>query len=361
MKKHIIPVLLISALIAGVLSCTGGKSRVLIITSQSDQNWQAGSAALKQILDETGIFSSKVTSVPADISSFKPKFSGYKLVVIQNNNTGWSEETTANLRKFVENGGGLVTCSSTVDPLSGAPDSVSVTKSNSYEVRTMVQDHPVTKGLPARWMHADDVLINRTRPAGDSIQVLAAAMSDRSSGRAGRRAPLLFAGKLGKGRIFTTLMGVPDGKDNPALHCTGFIITLQRGAEWAATGNVTQELPYDFPTAAGAFTRPDFKPVTIDDAFNGLVDYDIQKSTRYYTCIQALIRKAAGDGTALSDLEKRMAGLLENPAATADAKKLILRELSWMGTDVSVPAIKSLEAVPELKDAVDYALTRLQK
>jgi hypothetical protein len=29
----------------------------------------------------------------------------------------------------------------------------------------------------------------------------------------------------------------------------GFIVTLQRGAEWAATGMVSQKLPKDFPTA----------------------------------------------------------------------------------------------------------------
>jgi uncharacterized protein len=33
------------------------------------------------------------------------------------------------------------------------------------------------------------------------------------------------------------------------MHCVGFIVTLQRGAEWAATGKVTQtKLPDDFPT-----------------------------------------------------------------------------------------------------------------
>jgi hypothetical protein len=29
--------------------------------------------------------------------------------------------------------------------------------------------------------------------------------------------------------------------------CVGFITTLQRGAEWAASGKVTQKIPSDFP------------------------------------------------------------------------------------------------------------------
>jgi len=33
-----------------------------------------------------------------------------------------------------------------------------------------------------------------------------------------------------------------------SMECIGFITTLQRGAEWAATGNVTQSVPEEFPT-----------------------------------------------------------------------------------------------------------------
>jgi hypothetical protein len=34
-----------------------------------------------------------------------------------------------------------------------------------------------------------------------------------------------------------------------SMQCVGFITTLQRGAEWAATGKVTLPIPSDFPTA----------------------------------------------------------------------------------------------------------------
>jgi type 1 glutamine amidotransferase len=50
---------------------------------------------------------------------------------------------------------------------------------------------------------------------------------------------------LGKGRVFHTTLG----HDVPAMRCVGFIFTYQRGAEWAATGKVTQKLPADFPGA----------------------------------------------------------------------------------------------------------------
>lgn len=46
---------------------------------------------------------------------------------------------------------------------------------------------------------------------------------------------------------------------SPAMQCTGFQVTLLRGAEWAATGEVTQPVPADFPTAQQATFRMEYK------------------------------------------------------------------------------------------------------
>ena len=43
------------------------------------------------------------------------------------------------------------------------------------------------------------------------------------------------------------------GKDSQ--ECVGFITTLQRGTEWAATGKVTQKIPSDFPSADKVSSR----------------------------------------------------------------------------------------------------------
>ena len=48
----------------------------------------------------------------------------------------------------------------------------------------------------------------------------------------------------GKGRVFHTTMG----HDVKSIACVGFQTTLQRGAEWAATGKVTLPVPKAFPT-----------------------------------------------------------------------------------------------------------------
>jgi hypothetical protein len=296
-----------------------------------------------------------------DMSGFKPDFSKYNLVVLDYEGDMWPEKTNADLMDYVNNGGGVVLFNSKSDPGAAIPDSVTVSERHNFEIWTAVTDYPVTEGLPVRWLHPDDEIVQGLDPAGEDVQVLAVAFSDTSFSGTGRMEPVLVVRNYGKGRIFTTLIGSPDGKENRALHCTGLIVTLQRGAEWAATGSVTQEVPFDFPTAAGLVVRPDFKRVTLEEAFKNIVSYDIEKSTKYFTFIQDRIRKASGDEKTMSDLEKKMVAVLKNKESSDDIKKLLLRELSWMGSDYCIPAIKAFASDPELKDDAEFALTRLQK
>ena len=90
-------------------------------------------------------------------------------------------------------------------------------------------------------------------------------------------------------------------------------------------------------------------------------NYDIAKSTKYLSCLQSHIRNLAGDEQGLLEVEKMMNKVLISKEATVEAKKLLLRELSWMGTDYSVPAIKDLVSDAELKDEAEFALARLTK
>jgi type 1 glutamine amidotransferase len=365
MKKRYLIYLLAAVLIAVIPSCKKAPQyKALIITGQSEHNRKVSSESVRQILDETGLFSASIMTTPAkgeDFSGFNPDFSKYNLIVLDYGGDKWPESTSATLIDYVNHGGGLLVYNSKDDPGGIVSDSVTFSERHDFEVRTDIPDHPVTTGLPVRWLHPADIIVQGIKPSGEDTQILATAYSDTAYSGTGEREPVLAARNLGEGRIFITLIGTPDDNEGQALHCAGFIVTLQRGAEWAATGTVTQEVPFDFPTEAGTAVRSGFGSMTIDEAFANIGSYNISKSTKYFTYLQDQIRKAAGDENKLLQLEKKMVGVLKDNKATNEAKKLMLRELSWMGSDYCIPAIKDLSTNPELTDDVEFALNRLQK
>jgi len=410
MKKQYLFLVLVAGLLTIFSACKNETAyNTLIITGQNNHNWKASSPVLKQILDETGLFKSEIMITPdkgGDMKTFNPDFSKYKLVVLDyndqfpggENGDSWTEKTNTSFLEFVRNGGGVVIYHAAdnafpawkeynemiglggwgnrnqkdgpyvyyknnqlvTDTAAGRGGSHG--KRREFLVRTRITDHPITKGLPARWLHGNDELYSQLRGPASNMQILATAFADSAAGGGTMRdEPILMTITFGKGRIFHTVMGHADEGGGPAMQCVGFITTLQRGAEWAVTGNVTQKVPWDFPSAAGVVLRPDFKELTLEEAIANIGSYDIAKSTKNLSCLQSHIRNLASDEQGLLKLEKMMVKVLTNKEATVEAKKLLLRELSWMGSDYSVTAIKNLVSNSELKDEAEFALSRLQK
>ena len=112
--------------------------------------------------------------------------------------------------------------------------------------------HAITAGLPEKWMHTKDELYSTLRGPAKNMAILATAYADPANKGTGEHEPILFNVRYGEGRIFHTALGHAAEQ----MRCVGFIVTLQRGTEWAATGRVTQvEVPEDFPTANKAGSR----------------------------------------------------------------------------------------------------------
>lgn len=357
-----------AVLMLAVTSCRDKAAyRALIISGQAEYDRETASQAVKQILDASGLFSTDVLTAPEkgeDLSGLSKEFSKYNLIAIAYRGDVWPENAYGAFTAFLEGGGGLlVYYPKTRFGETGRDEPVSsaISRSHTFEVKTVQADHPVTSGLPVRWLQPGDIIVTSPVLPGSGIKVLATAFSDTAYGGSGRPEPVLLAGSEGGGRIFATMIGLPGEEQEQAVHSTGFIATLQRGAEWAASGNVTQAVPSDFPTAAAAVTRTGFRETSTSEAFRMMAAYDIGKSTRYYTHIREEIRKAGGDQKILSGLEKEMVKILNSSAATAEAKKLMLRELGWMGSDYCVNAVKRLIEVPGLKEEAESALERLGK
>lgn len=255
--------------------------KTLLITGQNNHNWQVSHVVLKQILENSGRFDVDFAISPEqgkDMSGFVLDFSPYQLVVLDYNGDSWPEETNRRFLEYVQNGGGVVIYHAADNAFSKWPEFNKICALGGWEGRNensgpyvywkdgkLVKDssagpggshgrqheyvlngrdkvHPVVKGLPLKWRHAKDELYDRMRGPGNIRDILYTAYSDKETNGSGREEPLVFTVDYGNARIFHTMLGHAGAttEDNIAMQCTGFQVLLLRGAEWAATGKVTQ-------------------------------------------------------------------------------------------------------------------------
>lgn len=275
--------------------------KTLIVTGQNNHAWMVSHVAIKQIFENSGLFTVYVALTPEsgkNMSNFKPDFASFELVVLDYNGDRWPEETEKSFLNFVINGGGVVVYHASNNAFSGWKEYNKIIGFGGWEDRNEMAgpyiymrdghlvydketpgcsgshgfqhefvlncsnpDHSVTKGLPATWRHAQDELYDRMRGPGIIKDVLFWGYSDPATKGSGRDELAMFTVDYGKARIFHTTLGHAGNslENNIAMQCTGFQVTLLRGAEWAATGKVTQPVPDDFPTETTISLRKNYK------------------------------------------------------------------------------------------------------
>jgi len=295
MKKFLLTCTLLVALIA---SAVAAPIKVLIVDGQNNHDWKGTTPWLKKLLEDTGKFTVEVATTPpakGDMSTFKPEFAKFDVVVSNYNGEPWSDATKAAFEAFVKNGGGFVSVhaadnsfpewpaynamigiggwggrSEKSGPYVNYVDGKIVKDTTAgrggshgaqheFLVETRDASHPIMKGLPEKWLHAKDELYDRLRGPAENLTVLATAYADPAKNGSGKNEPMLMVLSFGKGRVFHTTMGHASPGQKPAMECVGFITTFQRGTEWVATGKVTIPVPKDFPTAEKVSVRPEVK------------------------------------------------------------------------------------------------------
>lgn len=281
----------LSLTLALLLLCIGSsvmadepKMKALIVDGQNNHgNWPQTTQMMKKYLEETSLFSVDVaTTAPKGVDeSYKPEFKKYDVVLSNYNGAAWPKETQAAFIDYVKSGGGFVVVHAADNafgnwkeynemiglggwggrneksgPYVYYNDEGKIVRDSSkgrggnhgpqHPFAIVVRDteHPITKGMPKTWLHEKDELYDLLRGPANNMTVLATAYASKEKRGTGRHEPMLITITYGEGRIFHT----PMGHGNYSQECVGFIASIQRGAEWAATGKVTQEVPKDFPT-----------------------------------------------------------------------------------------------------------------
>jgi hypothetical protein len=202
---------------------------------------------------------------------WRPVFKNYDVLVLNYNGQDWPEAVRSEFVAYIRDGGGLVIYHAADNSFPNWPEfnemialggwggrneksgpmvryrDGKVVLDNSpgaggthgrpseFLVEIRDAEHPVTKGLPASWLHATDELYSKLRGPATNLTILATAHSSLT----GENEPILMVISFDKGRVFHTVLG----HDPAAMVDIGFQATLQRGAEWAATGQVTLPAP----------------------------------------------------------------------------------------------------------------------
>jgi hypothetical protein len=293
------PAILIASMLSFSSQGASPPVPVMILDGESSQwhDWKSTTPVLRRMLEETGLFKVEVVTAPGpdgDFSAFAPDFKRYAAVVFNYDapDGRWPAPLQRSFEQYVENGGGLVIVHAANNAFPGWPAFNEMTGIGGWRERgreagpwwyldgegrlvgddspgptgthgrrlpyqiTVRADHPVTAGLPQRWMHAGDELYAQLRGPGQNMTVLASAWSDPANQGSARHEPQLISVRYGTGRVFHTTLG----HDLPALSSVDFIVTFQRGTEWAATGRVTQAVPEDFPSESAVRQRRAYLP-----------------------------------------------------------------------------------------------------
>ena len=373
--------------------------KAMLLTGQSGDwhPWRVSSPVLKRYLEETGLFAVDVARTPVkggDMETYRPKFSDYDVIVMDYEGDYWSESTQTAFLEYIKSGGGVVFYHAANNnfpkwkefneiaglsgwggrderwgPMVRFRDGKFVLDTTPgeagdhgpqhvFQMINRVRNHPITRGLPTKWMHAKDELYAKLRGPATNLTILSTAYADPEKGGTGEHEPLLFTIGYGKGRAFNTALGHVNELPLTSVQCVGFITTFQRGAEWAATGEVTQPVPADFPTATEVSRRKRLKQANVEELLEKISGYEYGQSRKPLAELEEFLRSALESPEILKKTEKQFTKLLRSDA-TLDAKQFICRKLGVIGSEDSVPVLAAMLSEPETADMARYALERI--
>lgn len=278
---------------------------VLIIDGFSNHDWKQTTEVTKWILEESGRFKVDVNTIPVDSierSSWLPELEKYDVVIqntnnIDNKNLRWPKEAEERLETYVVDGGGLYILHSANNAFSHwveygemmglgwRPRSVgfsfeitpkgavkkykpgtgeATSHGNRFDALIEIySSHPINKGFPDAWRTVNTEVYSFPRGPAKNLSILSYAYDSTDTKKFW---PVEWVVAHGNGRVYNSSLGhLWEGEEYPpAYRCVGYQTTLIRAAEWLATGEVSYQLPANFPTSESTSLRPkaSFKAVS---------------------------------------------------------------------------------------------------
>jgi type 1 glutamine amidotransferase len=282
------------------------RSKVLIVDGQNNHDYKKMTPFMKEQLEKSGLFTVDVSTTPpapprkpreetpeqlaerekktAELkeqwAKWRPSFKDYKVVLSNYNGERWPDEVEKAFEEYMKGGGGFYVVHAANNAFTGwteydqmiglgwrnkgyglrlfYDDAGALQKTpagdgkdaghgaqHEFQITLRDADHPILKGIPKVWMHAQDELYHSQRGPAERMLILASAFDDRSKGGTGVHEPMVWVIPYGQGKVVTNVMGHENGK---SVQCVGFVTLMLRSCEWLATGKVTVPVPANFPT-----------------------------------------------------------------------------------------------------------------
>jgi type 1 glutamine amidotransferase len=265
----------------------GTPVRILILTGQSDiqyHDWRVSTPFIEQALSAAGRFDVRVEAEPRGIT--RETLDGYDAIIVNYNGPRWGAGAESAVADFVRSGKGLVTFHGvTYGPLMGtlqqpgnrwsrgepwdawisllgatwAAENIGHAPRHAFTVK--LSDHPITRGMATSFTVNDELYHRMDLRTG--VRVIASARDEAAPGGTGRDEPVAWTNSYGSGRVFHCTLG----HDTSALYEPSVLALLARGAEWAATREVTgtpevrlREAPSHAPRVLVATGGHDYPP-----------------------------------------------------------------------------------------------------
>lgn len=254
------------ALALPALAADAKPIKVLLITGDHGHAWKETTPFLKEVLSKAGM-TVEVTETPAkdltakNLDKYDVLVLNYKDTKNGGPDTRWSDDNKKAFADAVRGGKGLVVYHHASSAFVGEGEfdkefekliaggwrkQGNHGKRHEFSLTVRKNDHPITKGLPPEFAHANDELYQNSVMLPDSV-VLVTAFSDKKKDpkNTDKHEPVVWVASYGKGRVCENVLG----HDVAAMKDLGFQTLLIRGVEWAATGEVRTPPPAELKKA----------------------------------------------------------------------------------------------------------------